>query len=381
MRVLIAHSFYRTSGGEDGCVQQQLNLMSHTHEVQLLGKRNRDLRGGPSTALRMLYSQRVRDEVEAYIRAFRPDVVHLHNSYPALGPAVFLAAKSLQIPLVMTVHNYRLRCPNGYMFTAGSTCTRCEGGGYHNAVLHPCFATKEQSVAYASSLWFHRFVLRLEDTVSLFVCPSEFMRTTLQRWGVPMEKLRLIRNFTQPVTDADSAPGEYGAFAGRLSSEKGLNVLLDALRNAGDPPFRILGDGPDLGRLRRTASELGLVHTRFEGRAPAETVDQVLRGARFVALPSLSNENAPLAALEAMARGRPLVVSAVGGLPELAEDGRGRIARAGDVTDFCRHVASLMSEAESCRRAGARALAFAQEELTPERHLAQLEEAYRDLIA
>ena len=180
---------------------------------------------------------------------------------------MFLAAKSLQIPLVMTVHNYRLRCPNGYMFTAGSTCTRCEGGGYHNAVLHPCFATKEQSVAYASSLWFHRFVLKLEDKVSLFVCPSEFMRTTLQRWGIPREKLRLIRNFTQPVPDADPAPGEYGAFAGRLSSEKGLNVLLDALRNAGDPPFRILGDGPESERLRRTASELGLVHARFEGRS------------------------------------------------------------------------------------------------------------------
>lgn len=329
----------------------------------------------------MLYSQRAGREAEEAIRAFRPDVIHLHNSYPALGPAVFLAAKRLEIPLVMTVHNYRLRCPNGYMFTAGSTCTRCEGGGYYNAVLHPCFATKEQSVAYASSLWFHRFVLNLEEKVSLFVCPSEFMRKTLQRWGIPTGKLRLIRNFTDPVPDADLTPGKYGVYVGRLSSEKGLYVLLDALRIAGDPAFRILGDGPESEGLRRSASRLGLANTRFEGRAPAERVDRVLRGGRFVVLPSIWNENAPLAMLEAMARGRALIVSAVGGLHELAQGGRGHTTPAGDVLDLARNISLLVKDTERCRRTGARALRFAREELTPERHLMHLEQAYRDLIS
>ena len=114
----------------------------------------------------MAYSPRIRADVESAIRTFRPDVIHIHNSYPAFGPAVFLGARNFGIPLVMTVHNYRLRCPNGYMFTEGSICTRCTDGAYHNAVLHPCFPTKEQSIAYASSLWLHRFVLKLEGSIS-----------------------------------------------------------------------------------------------------------------------------------------------------------------------------------------------------------------------
>ena len=323
MRVMIAHSFYRMQGGEDGYVRQQFDLLRRRHDVLLFDKYNAELPGGASTAARMLYSRRVRDEVEDVIRTFRPDIIHLHNAYPSLGPSVSLVAEEFHIPLVLTAHNYRLRCPNGFMFTAESLCERCVGGAYHNAVLHPCFLSKTQSIAYASSLWAHRFILRLEDKASMFVCPSDFMRATLQGWGIPRGKLTMIRNFTEPVADADSSPGEYGVYVGRLSREKGVHVLLAALKSVGDPPFTILGDGPESARLRQLSSELGLVNTNFGGRARAEIVDQVLRRARLVVLPSVWNENAPLAALEAMARGRPLIVSAVGGLPELVDSGPG----------------------------------------------------------
>jgi glycosyltransferase involved in cell wall biosynthesis len=378
---LIAHSFYRTGGGEDGCVRQQLDLLQPHHEVLLLDKYNRDLGRGVSTAVHMVYSRRSRTEVESVIRAFHPDVIHLHNAYPSLGPAVFLAASKLRIPLMLTVHNYRLRCPNGIMFTADSICTRCEGGGYHNAILHPCFPTKRQSSAYAASLWIHRFVLDLEDTVSLFVCPSEFMHSTLQRWGIQERKLKLIRNFPWPVPDADSSPGEYGAYVGRLSREKGVHLLLQALKVAGDPPFMVIGEGPEYGMLRRFASRLGLANTAFLGRVPPGEVDQILRRARFVVLPSLWNENAPLTAMEAMVRGRPLIASDVGGLAELAREGRGRVVLPGDEAGLARNIIDLMGDEEACRLAGAAGLAFAREELTPERHLARLEQAYRSIMA
>ena len=132
-------------------------------------------------------------------------------------------------------------------------------------------------------------------------------------------------------------------------------------------------------RLRRSASRLGLVNTSFFS-ATYEPNRSRSSGARFVVLPSLWNENAPLAGLEAMARGRPLIVSAVGGLQELAQAGRGYIALAGGVADLAERMDLLMSDDEECRRAGAAALAFARNELTPERHLGELERAYRTLI-
>ena len=381
MRVLLAHSFYRTSGGEDACVRQQLELLRRRHDVLLLEKHNSELQGGVSIGIRMSYSPRILGEVESVIRRFRPDVIHIHNSYPALGPAVFLGARNFGVPLVMTAHNYRLRCPNGYMFTEGSMCVRCAGGAYHNAVLHPCFPTKGQSVAYASSLWLHRFVLKLEGSVSVFITPSEFMRATLMRWGIDGRRLATIRNFTRIHADAEASSGRYGAYVGRLSREKGVHVLLKALSAASDPPFKIVGDGPDADYLRKAASHLGLRETSFVGRASPDEVDAVLREARFVALPSLWNENAPLAALEAMARGRPLIVSSVGGLPELADRGRGWIARPGDSQDLSDRIRASMDDEEMCMKAGAAALAFARDELTPMRHLTLLEQAYEDVIA
>ena len=380
MRVLIAHSFYRTSGGEDAYVRQQLDLLRPHHDVLLLARNNADLPGGLQTGIRMAYSRRIRGEVEDVIQAFRPDVIHVHNVYPALGPAVFLAARRLGIPLVMTVHNYRLRCPNGYMFTEDSICSRCTGGAYHNAVLHRCFPTKEQSVAYASSLWLHRFILRFESDVSVFISPSEFMRTTLAGLGMDEGRLRTIRNFTQIPADANALPGSYGMYVGRLSREKGVHVLLEALAMAGDPPFMIVGDGPHADQLRRVSSQLSLRNTTFVGRVSTGEIDRFLREARFTALPSLWHENAPLAAMEAMARGRPLVVSSVGGLPELADAGRGWTAQPGDARALSDNIRAVIEDDEKCMGAGAAALAFARDELTPERHRIRLEQAYREVI-
>jgi glycosyltransferase involved in cell wall biosynthesis len=327
----------------------------------------------------MLYSTRIRHEVENEIRTFRPQVIHLHNAYPAFGPAVALMADELGLPLILTVHNHRLRCPNGLMFTGGAICRRCEAGAYHNAVLHPCFPQKTQAVAYASTLWVHRFVFNIEKRISMFVTPSRYLEAKLGQWGIPGERVRLVRNFTPRIPERPSAPGMYGAYVGRLSHEKGVHILLRALKYAGDPPFKIVGTGPESSNLRSLASTLELRRTEFVGLVPQATVAEVLRGARFAVVPSLWNENAPLAALEAMAQGRPIVASSLGGLPELAEDGRGCVVPAGDVAALASGIDSYMRSDSECATAGAAAHAFARQELSPTRHLELLEDAYDEL--
>ncbi|MGZ5385446.1 MAG: glycosyltransferase, partial [Acidimicrobiia bacterium] len=195
MRILFAHSFYRASGGEDRHVHEQVELVSQAHDVELIAEANLDLSESPATAARMLYSHTKKRETGLIIDRFSPDIVHIHNMYPSIGPAVLLAAIQRRIPVVLTVHNYRLRCPNGLMFTEGGTCRRCESGLYVNALTHRCFPTRKQAGAYAAVLWAHRFAMRLERHVSRFVVPSEFMRQRLLEWGFEEERIRMVRHF------------------------------------------------------------------------------------------------------------------------------------------------------------------------------------------
>jgi glycosyltransferase involved in cell wall biosynthesis len=380
VRVLIAHSFYRLPGGEDRYVGQQIELLNRRHTVELFSRRNEELGGGLSTAVLMTASSsQDRGDLRRVIRSFRPDLIHLHNAYPALGPAVHLEAQRAGIPLVMTVHNCRLRCPNGYMFTEGKLCHRCEGGNYSNAVLHHCFSDGKQAASYASSLWVHRFLFHTDDKVAAYITPSQFMHDRMIGWGFDGSRVDVVRNFTDHHAGS-AVPGTYGIYLGRLSSEKGVDVLLEALSLAGDPPFHICGDGPALPALKVLAAQRGLQNANFLGQLAGDQVAAELKGSRFFVLPSLWDENAPLAALEALAAGRPLVVTEGGGLPELISSGEGLMCRRGDPADLAAKMKSLATDDRLCREAGSAALERAAAEFTPEAHLRHLEAVYSKVV-
>lgn len=382
MRILYAHSFYRIAGGEDRHVRDQVELVSRAHDVELISASNADLPDAATTAIRMMYSRARKHEIGGVIDRFAPEIVHIHNAYPSLGPSVILAAHERGIPIVMTVHNMRLRCPNGLMFTQGSLCRRCEAGMYTNAVIHQCFPTKSQASGYASTLWLHRFGMRLERRIAGFVAPSDFMRGRLLEWGFASERVTTIRHFVSESRHAGSplSLGTYGIFVGRLSAEKGADVLLTALQHAGDPRFVFVGDGPQRSVLHQRARELGLVNTTFLGWQAPDAVPGLVRGSRYMAMPSVSEENAPLSALEALAAGRPLLVSAIGGLPELVSSGSGVSAVAGDPEDLADKIKLLEGDDNLCRRSSAMASAYAHRWLTGERHLRTLERVYQALI-
>jgi glycosyltransferase involved in cell wall biosynthesis len=380
LRILIAHSFYRVPGGEDRYVREQVGLLEADHNVELLSRRNDSLRPSVGTAAAMTFSITQVREVENAIDRFRPDVIHLHNPYPALGPAVHIAAERRRIPLMQTIHNFRLRCPNGFMYTEGQVCRRCERGNYVNATMHHCFPSLVQAGGYAASLWVHRFVLKAERKVSLFVAPSEFMQNRLIDWGIPSDRTNLLRNFVDVSPDASDEPGRYGAFVGRLSAEKGVAFLLQALRMAGDPPFRIVGDGPAEDDLKEHAARLRLDNTTFTGRLDAGSVRVLLRGARFLVMPSLWQENAPLAVLEAMAEGRPVLLSRRGGLPELAAGGGGLDFDPRDGEELAECMRLLNRDDSLCRRLGAEALNVSREAFSREGHRAGLESLYEEVV-
>jgi glycosyltransferase involved in cell wall biosynthesis len=380
MRILLAHAFYRLAGGEDRYVMHQKDLLEARHEVRLWGEGNEELTPGFGTAMSMIRSDRVTRRAQNIMREFRPEIIHLHNAYPAFGPAVHLAAAELGIPLVMTVHNYRLRCPNGLMFTEGTICRRCERGTYVSAVLHQCFPDRKQSAAYAAALWFHRFVLHLQDKVSMFIGPSRFVQDRLIQWGIPAERTRAIPNPVEAV-DAPSDPGSFGVFVGRLSAEKGVEVLLRALSRAGDPPFKIVGDGPVRRGAEQLAWDLGLHRTEFLGVMDAAAVYEVLEASRYLVMPSIWEETGGISALEAMAHGRPIIVSALGSLIELADGGAGLAAVPGDVDDLVTKIRQLSVDDDLCLNAGKQAWNLCRNEHSGVMHVSRLEEAYASVLA
>lgn len=376
MRIAIAHSFYRQFGGEDRYVNEVVPLLRESHDVELIAASNTDLESSVASARRMAFSRRSTRGVATRLRGFRPDVVHLHNAYPSFGPAIHLACGETKTPLVMTLHNFRLRCPNSYQFTQGQLCTRCEHGAYHNAVTHPCFPTKKQSLAYASILWWHRFVMKLERHVTIFVTPSEFLKRRTLDWGIPERSVTVVRNFVAPPDRPRREIGRFGVYVGRLSSEKGLTYLLDALHLLDDPEFAIVGDGSMRPALESHAARLGLTRVRFEGHLDPSAVRNLLAAARYFVMPSVWHENAPLGVIEAMSAGLPLAVSRRGGLPELAEHG-GLMFEPGDATDMARTMGVLIDDQSSCERLGAEGARFVRDELSPAAHLRGLEDVYR----
>lgn len=379
MRILVAHAFYRFPGGEDQYVRQEIDLLrSDGHEVHLLETRNIELTPTLATTRLMLGSPRHAAEK---IERFGPDLVHVHNHYPSLGQAVHRATQKLGIPLVQTLHNYRLRCPNGYMFTEGQVCRRCIKGNYANGLLHECFPSWKQAAAYTSTLWLHRFVSHLESAVSLFLAPSRFMMDLMVDLGLPSDRVRLLRNFTDISTPAEQAPtSDEGAYVGRLSSEKGLHNLIHALRKAGDPPFVIAGEGPMRKDLVDLASSLELRQLRFTGHLERSQVSHLIATSAFVVFPSLVEENAPLGALEAMALGRPLIVSDRGGLPELIASGAGVAFPAEDTSELAKKMLDMRSDEPLRKDYGSAARTYWQEELRPETHLSGLTDAFSAAI-
>ncbi|HYZ13513.1 MAG TPA: glycosyltransferase family 4 protein [Actinomycetota bacterium] len=380
MRILVAHAFYRHSGGEDRYVMRQIDLLRGRHEVRLLAQHNDELAPDVRTAVKMVYSRVMKQRAERVIADFRPDIVHLHNAYPALGPAVQLAARQLGTPLVMTVHNHRLRCPNGLMFTEGAICRRCEHGLYASAVLHRCFSDIRQSSTYATALWIHRFAVRLHETVSLFIAPSLFMRDRLIRWGFRSERTRAVPNPVDPE-QVVSAPGTFGVYVGRLAAEKGVDVLLRALAHAGDPPFRIVGDGPLRRPLERLARELRLTRTAFEGKVNSYDVHRMLAGSRYLVMPSISEEVGPLAPLEAMAHGRTIIASALGALNELVRDGAGFATPPGDHRALAVTIRRLIDEPDLAAASGQKAWQLCKEAYSTRVHLERLEDAYASVLS
>jgi glycosyltransferase involved in cell wall biosynthesis len=386
VRVAILHNRYAQRGGEDSAVEAEAELLRKAGcEVALLTVESAPLVRSRAArlhaALRARWNPETVERIARFLAEHPADVAHVHNFFPLLSPSAHAALRALGLPVVQTLHNYRLVCANGVFLREGRPCEECAVRGPWRAVRYGCLRGSRLATAvWAEATAAHRRRGTWRDCVDRFVAPSEFAKRKLAAAGLPAERIVVKPN---PVPDpgAPAPPGRGAVYVGRLSSEKGVALLVDAWRSLpGAPPLAIAGDGPEAPRLRARAH--GIPGVRFLGEIPRERVPELLASAAFAVAPSLCYETFGLAVAEAMAAGRAVVASDAGALAELVEPGAtGLLFRSGDAASLADACRRLLDDAGLTAAFGREARARFEDELAPERSTERLLRLYAEVAA
>ena len=379
MRILVVNKFYWAKGGAERVMFDLVDGYRRAgHEVipfSMKSARNRvsewsghfvpeidyeAVRGAAGqfgAAARAIWSRDARRRIVALVREARPDVAHLHNFHHQLSPSIVDGLRAEGVPAVHTLHDYKVICPNYLLYTEGAPCERCRGGRFHEAIRHRCVrGSLAGSAVAAIEMAFHRWRHTLERGITRFVSPSRFLRDKLLEFGFDPGRVSVVPNgirLDEGLPRA-AAPGHGFLFAGRLSREKGVATLIEATARTEGLRLTIAGTGPEEEPLRRLARERAGDRIEFLGHLDREVLLARVRAARAVVMPSQWYENAPLAALEALASGTPVVATRLGGLPEIVRDGEcGLVVPPGDPDALAAAMARLETDATLAGRLGA----------------------------
>lgn len=379
MKILQVHNRYRNRGGEESVVDATANALQQKGvEVILAEKGPGDLppglRGKIRASLSGIYSFTAAREMRALLQREKPDCVHVHNLYPLFSPSILGECQRAGIPVVMTCHNYRPMCPVAVQFHAGKICERCHGHREYWCFLKNCRENRLESLAYAARHYVAEQFGWLRKHISRFVAISAFLKQQLAAAGLPEDRIDVIPNPVALPAAQTPGSGAYAGFAGRISEEKGLDVLIEAARRTPEIPVRIAGEGPLRARLASQAPP----NVTFMGFLQGEALAAFYRDARFLIAPSAWQETFGLVVVEAMARGLPVIASGIGGLAEIVVDGEtGLLAQPGDPGDLAHAMTRLWEDAGLCRAMSEAGRIRAAREYSLDRYSTRLMDTYQ----
>lgn len=384
MRILLAHNHYQQPGGEDRVFSSEADLLeSRGHRVLRYTAHNNFVgeKSLISLAVGTVWNPAAYRELRALIREGKPNVVHFHNTFPLMSPAAYHACGAEGVPVVQTLHNYRLLCANALLFREGRVCEDCLGRrvGWPG-VVHACYrGSRPASGAVTAMLSAHRMFGTWAGAVDRYVALTEFARRKFVEGGFPEEKITVKPNFVHPDPGAGEGSGGYALYVGRLSPEKGIETLLAAWERVGRRvPLKVVGGGPLERRVSEAAERIPGVE--LLGHRPANEVRALMVEAIFLVFPSECYENLPTTIIEAFASGTPVLASDRGAMRDLVENGRtGMLFPAGDASRLATLVERTAQSSERLWRMRKEARKEFEFKYTAERSYRALVEIYQSI--
>jgi glycosyltransferase involved in cell wall biosynthesis len=396
MKVLTIHNSYQERGGEDTVFEAEQNLLrAHGHDV-VASREDNSTVTNPSLAASIrlasgtVWSTSSYRKITETIRRFKPDVAHFHNTLPLVSPSAYYACHKLGVPVVQTLHNYRLLCPAATLFRDGAVCEECISHSLLRSVRYGCYRqSRPATAAVATMLAVHRSYGTWHRMVDRYITLTEFARKKFADAGLPAPKLIVKPNFIEdpgegPIDDSKSAPPDrsthpasYALFVGRLAPEKGIRTLLNAWTKLSNIPLLIAGDGP----IREQIQKQNLPNVAHLNWVPRDEIVRLMKAARFLIFPSEWYEGFPMTIVEAFACSTPVIASRLGGMAEIVEDSRtGVHFTAGDSADLASKVEWAWAHPNQMSDLGRNARAEYEAKYTAERNYKMLIDIYQQAI-
>jgi len=331
MRILFVHNYYGSSApsGENRVFKAEVKMLKeHGHEVQCFTRHSDEIRdkgimGLVKGALSTPWNPFASHKLKGVLKLFKPDVVHVHNTFPLISPAIFHTIGNLA-SCVLTLHNYRIFCPAALPFRDGHICTECiDRKSVWPSLQHACYrGSRLATLPLAISVALHRMLGTWTDHVDAFIILSDFQRKVVINAGLPESLLHLKPNFYPGIPSVVpwNQRGSYIVYVGRLTPEKGVKTLIRAWQLWGKnaPELHIIGDGELRSELEKMAKDLPI---KFLGQMDSSSTHSEIAHSQLLVLPSECFEGSPMAVIEAYAFGTPVAVSDIGPLPSLIRNG------------------------------------------------------------
>ncbi|MES9923390.1 MAG: glycosyltransferase family 4 protein [Candidatus Thiodiazotropha endolucinida] len=378
MRILIVHNFYKVRGGEDAVVESEIDLLKrHGNEVYTLYRSNNDIKNYTSIRLFLntMWSRKTYKSIYKIIEQIKPDLIHAHNTHPLVSPSIYWAASKRKIPVVQTLHNYRQMCLNALLLRDGKICEECIGKMPTKGVINACYRSSyTASFTLASMLVFHKLLGTYENKITRYIALSEFSKKKYILAGLPQEKILVKPNFVDDKNTIIKKQSEKIIYVGRFSQEKGIFVLLEAMKYAKGVTLRVIGEGHQE-EINNNSEVICL------GKLPNKMVMKEMGNALALIVPSICYENFPRTIVEAFSCSLPVIASRIGALENIIQNGKtGLFFEPDDPSDLAKKIKWATSNADLMWIMGKNARKKYEEEYSPETNYQQLINIYREAI-